>query len=149
MPNLNKIMLIGNLTRDPEIKHTQKGTPIASFAIAINRSYTTESGEKREDVTFVDIEAYGRIAEIIGQYCRKGRPLFIEGRLRVDTWDDKETGQKRSRMKVVAESIQLLGGRDGVPTAVAEEADAVAARRSAHAPAAQENPDIAKDDISF
>ena len=113
MPNLNKVMLMGNLTRDPEIKYTPKGTAIAVFGIATNRSYTLESGEKREEVTFVDCEAYARLAEVIGEYCKKGKPIFVEGRLKLDTWDDKTSGQKRSKMKVIVEVMQLLGSRDG------------------------------------
>lgn len=113
MPNLNKVMLMGNLTRDPEVKYTPKGTAIADFAIATNRSFTSDSGEKREEVTFVDCEAFGRVAEIINEYCKKGRPIFIEGRLKLDTWDDKQTGAKRSKMKVIVENMQLLGSRDG------------------------------------
>jgi single-strand DNA-binding protein len=113
MPNLNKVMLIGNLTRDPEIKYTPKGTAIAAFGLAVNRSYTTEGGEKREEVTFIDLEAYARLAEIIGEYCKKGRPIFVEGRLKLDTWDDKQSGQKRSKMKVIVETMQLLGSREG------------------------------------
>ena len=113
MANLNKVMLIGNLTRDPEIKYTPKGTAIADIGLAVNRNYTTESGEKREEVTFIDVTLWGRVAEIVGEYCKKGRPLFVEGRLQLDTWDDKATGQKRSKLKVVGENIQLLGGRDG------------------------------------
>ena len=113
MANLNKVMLIGNLTRDPEIKFTPKGTAIADIGLAVNRNYTTESGEKREEVTFIDVTLWGRVAEIVGEYCKKGRPLFVEGRLQLDTWDDKQTGQKRSKLKVVGDNIQLLGGRDG------------------------------------
>src|ERR1700678_2697281 len=113
MANLNKVMLIGNLTRDPEIKYTPKGTAIADIGLAVNRNYTTESGEKREEVTFVDVTLWGRVAEIVGEYCKKGRPLFVEGRLQLDTWDDKQTGQKRSKLKVVGDNIQLLGGREG------------------------------------
>ena len=112
MPNLNKVMLMGNLTRDPEVKYTPKGTAIAEFGMAINRNYTTESGEKREEVTFVDVELWSRLAELAGEYLKKGRPVYIEGRLRLDTWDDKQTGQKRSRMRVVGEVMQFLGGRD-------------------------------------
>ena len=115
MANLNKVMLIGNLTRDPEIKYTPKGTAIADIGLAVNRNYTTESGEKREEVTFIDVTLWGRVAEIVGEYCKKGRPLFVEGRLQLDTWDDKQTGQKRSKLKVVGDNIQLLGGRDGAP----------------------------------
>lgn len=113
MANLNKVMLIGNLTRDPELKHTPKGTAVASLSLAINRSFTPAGGEKREEVTFVDVEFWGRQAEIVSEYGRKGRPLYVEGRLAVDTWDDKQTGQKRSKMKVVGEMLQLLGSREG------------------------------------
>ena len=113
MPNLNKVMLMGNLTRDPEIKYTPKGTAIADIGLAVNRNYTTDSGEKREEVTFVDVTLWGRVAEIVGEYCKKGRPLFVEGRLQLDTWDDKATGQKRSKLKIVGENIQLLGSREG------------------------------------
>jgi single-strand DNA-binding protein len=113
MASLNKVMLIGNLTRDPEIKYTPKGTAIADIGLAVNRNYTTESGEEREEVTFIDVPLWGRTAEIVGEYCKKGRPLFVEGRLQLDTWDDKQTGQKRSKLKVVGDNIQLLGGREG------------------------------------
>ncbi len=113
MASLNKVMIIGNLTRDPEIKYTPKGTAIADIGLAVNRNYTTESGEKREEVTFIDVTLWGRVAEIVGEYCKKGRPLFVEGRLQLDTWDDKATGQKRSKLKVVGDNIQLLGGREG------------------------------------
>lgn len=113
MPSFNKVMIMGNLTRDPAVKYTPKGTAIADFSLAVNRSYTTESGEKREEVTFVDCEAFGRTAEIINEYCKKGRPLFVEGRLKLDSWDDKQTGAKRSKMKVIVEGMQLLGSRDG------------------------------------
>lgn len=113
MPNLNKVMLIGNLTREPDLKYTPKGTAICACALAVNRNYTTEGGEKREEVTFIDFEAYARLAEIIGEYCKKGQPIFIEGRLKLDSWDDKQSGQKRSKMKVVVETMQLLGSREG------------------------------------
>ena len=113
MASFNKVMIMGNLTRDPEIKYTPKGTAIADIGLAVNRNYTTESGEKREEVTFIDVTLWGRVAEIVGEYCKKGRPLFVEGRLHLDTWDDKTTGQKRSKLKVVGENIQLLGSREG------------------------------------
>lgn len=113
MANLNKVMLIGNLTRDPEIKYTPKGNAVADIGLAINRNYTLDSGEKREETTFVDVVLWGRLAEIAGEYLKKGRPVFIEGRLQLDTWDDKQTGQKRSKMRVVGESMQLLGSPRG------------------------------------
>ncbi len=113
MPNLNKVMLMGNLTRDPEIKYTPKGTAIANFGIAINRVFTPEGGERREEVTFIDLEAFGRTAEVIGEYFKKGRPIYVEGRLKLDQWDDKTSGKKMSKLRVVVESFEFLGGRDG------------------------------------
>lgn len=111
MANLNRVLLIGNLTRDPELRVTPKGTAICQFALAVNRSFKDESGQTREETTFIDIEAWGRQGETISKYCTKGRPLFVEGRLRLDQWEDKASGQKRSRMKVVLENFQFLGGR--------------------------------------
>lgn len=111
MSNFNKVFLMGNLTRDPELKYTPKGTAVARLGMAVNRRYTTESGEAKEEVTFVTVDAWGKQAEVIAQYCRKGRPLFIEGRLKLDQWDDKVTGQKRSQLGVVLESFQFIGGR--------------------------------------
>lgn len=111
MANLNKVMLIGNLTRDPEVKYTPKGTAVTDAGLAINRVYTTDGGEKREDTIFVDVTFWGRTAEVVNQYCKKGSPLFVEGRLQLDSWEDKQTGQKRSKLRVVGEAIQLLGGR--------------------------------------
>jgi single-strand DNA-binding protein len=113
MANLNKVMLIGNLTRDPEIKYTPKGTAVAQLGLAINRFWSNDAGEKQEETTFVDVELWGRQAEVAGEYLKKGRPVFIEGRLKLDTWEDKTSGQKRSKMKVVGEQLQLLGSRDG------------------------------------
>ena len=113
MANFNKVFLMGNLTRDPEVRYTPKGTAIATIGLAVNRVWTTESGEKKEEVTFVDVDVWGRQAETIGQYMSKGRPIFIEGRLRLDSWDDKETGQKRNKMKVVCESFQFIGAPKG------------------------------------
>jgi len=113
MPNLNKVMLIGNLTRDPDVRYTPKGTAVADIGMAINRYYSSDSGERREETTFVDVTLWGRQAEVAGQYLKKGRPVYIEGRLQLDSWDDKSTGQKRSKLKVVGEQMQLLGSRDG------------------------------------
>lgn len=85
---------------------------MTEIGLAVNRSYTTDDGQKREDTTFIDVTVWGRQAEVIGQYMKKGRPLFVEGRLQLDTWDDKETGAKRSKLRVVAENFQFLGGRE-------------------------------------
>jgi single-strand DNA-binding protein len=111
MANLNRVLLIGNLTRDPELRYTPKGTPVTEIGLAVNRIFSGEDGEKKEETTFVDVTLWARQAEIAGQYLKKGRPVFIEGRLQLDTWDDKQTGQKRSRLRVVAENLQLLGSR--------------------------------------
>lgn len=113
MASFNKTILIGNLTRDPELKYTPKGTAVCKFGIAVNRVWTNEAGEKKEEVTFIDIDAFGRTAENIGQYMRKGRPIMIEGRLKLDQWEDKQTGAKRSKMGVVAETVQFLGSAPG------------------------------------
>lgn len=115
MANVNKVILIGNVTRDPEVKFTSKGSAVTDIGLAINRSYTLDSGEKREETTFVDVELWGRLAEIAGEYAKKGRPVYVEGRLRMDTWEDKTSGQKRSRLKVVGENLQLLGSRSDGP----------------------------------
>jgi single-strand DNA-binding protein len=113
MASFNKVILLGNLTRDPEVRYTPKGTAVTELGMAVNRVYTAENGEKREDTTFVDVTLWGRTAEIAGEYLKKGRPVFIEGRLQLDTWDDKQSGQKRSKLKVVGEGLQLIGSRPG------------------------------------
>src|ERR1700719_2839454 len=111
MASFNKVILLGNLTRDPEVRYTPKGSAVCDLGIAINRQYTLDSGEKREEVTYVDVVLWSRLAEIAGEYLKKGRPVFIEGRLQLDTWDDKQSGQKRSKLKVVGEGLQLIGSR--------------------------------------
>lgn len=111
MASYNKVILLGNLTRDPELRYTPKGTAVARLGLAVNRSYKTDTGESKEEVTFLDVDAWGKQAELISQYLRKGNPLFVEGRLRLDQWDDKQTGQKRSAIKVVLENFQFIGGR--------------------------------------
>ncbi len=115
MPSLNKVLLMGNLTRDPELRVTPKGTSICQFSLAINRQFKMESGESREEVIYVDVEAWGKQGETIAKYCVKGRPLYVEGRLRLDQWEDKTTKEKRSRMKVVLEQFQFLGDGRGGP----------------------------------
>ena len=113
MANLNKVMLIGNVTRDPEIRYTPKGTALVDLGLAVNRRYTADNGEKREETTFVDVTFWGRTAEIANEYLKKGRSVYIEGRLQLDSWDDKQTGQKRSKLKIVGEEMQMLGSREG------------------------------------
>ena len=127
MSSLNKVMLIGNLTRDPEMRVTPQGTAICQFGLAVNREFKTATGEKREEVCFVDVEAWGKTAEVISKYCAKGKQLVIEGRLKFDPWEDKATGQKRSKLKVVLDNFQFLGraeapaGEGAAPAAVESE----------------------------
>jgi single-strand DNA-binding protein len=151
MANFNKVLLMGNLTRDPEVRYTPKGTAVAQLGLAVNRVYTTETGEKKEEVTFIDVDVWGRQAETAGQYLSKGRPVFIEGRLKLDSWDDKESGQKRHKLKVVGERVQFLGA----PKAGAEFSDQAPAGKPARArpvsaPASeQEPPAETEDNIPF
>ncbi len=109
MPSFNKWIGCGNLTRDPELRYTPKGSAVATIDIAINRTWNDESGQKKEEVTFVSITAFGKQAEAISQYCKKGKAILVEGRLKLDQWDDKTTGQKRSKLGVVLETCQFLG----------------------------------------
>lgn len=152
MASYNRVILVGNLTRDPEVKYTPKGTAIIDIGLAVNRSYSTDAGEKREEVTFIDVTLWGRTAEIVGEYCKKGRPLMVEGRLHMETWDDKATGQKRSKLKVVGENIQLLGSRgEGDDKAKGGQHSAPPARRPAAPPQKPQDPDLdqPEDDIPF
>ena len=110
MASLNKVMIIGNLTRDPELRYTPKGQAVVDLALAMNRRYVVD-GEKREEVTYVDVTFWGKGAEIISQYMKKGNPMYIEGRLRLDQWEDKESGKKQSRLKITGEEFQFLGGK--------------------------------------
>jgi len=113
MANLNKVMIIGNVTRDPEIKYTPQGRAVTDIGIAVNRVYTPEGGERREETTYIDVTLWGRTAETAAEYCKKGRSVYVEGRLQLDTWEDKTSGQKRSKLRVVAENYQLLDRRPG------------------------------------
>ena len=113
MASVNKVILVGNCTRDPEVRYTPKGTAVTDLGLAMNRYYSSDGGEKREETTFVDVTLWGRQAEVAGEYLKKGRPVYIEGRLQMDSWDDKNSGQKRTKLKVVGEQMQLLGGREG------------------------------------
>jgi single-strand DNA-binding protein len=156
MANLNRVLLIGNLTRDPELRYTPKGTAVTEIGLAVNRIYSGEDGEKKEETTFVDVTLWARQAEIAGQYLRKGRPVFIEGRLQLDTWDDKQTGQKRSRLRVVAENLQLLGSRQDSEGSSSFSSSSPAPRRGPSAPAPPPKPeprdpdlDAEPDDIPF
>jgi single-strand DNA-binding protein len=150
MASFNKVILVGNLTRDPELRYTPKGMAIAKVGLAVNRNWTSESGEKKEEVTFVDVDIFGRTAENVAQYMKKGRPILIEGRLRLDQWDDKQTGQKRSKLGVVGEVVQFLGSptgsnEGGAPARAPAAAPAAAAPEPAEA--AEAPPE--HDDVPF
>lgn len=114
MNGFSKVIIVGNLTRDPELRYLPNGTPIAKFGLAINRKWKDQSsGEMKEEVTFVDVDAFGKHGETIGQYLKKGRPILVEGRLRTESWEDKQSGQKRSRLGVVLEAFTFLDSGNG------------------------------------
>jgi single-strand DNA-binding protein len=135
MANFNKVILAGNLTRDPELRYTPKGMAIAKVGLAINRKWKSETGEMKEEATFVDVDAFGKTAETIGQYLKKGRPILIEGRLRYQTWEDKQSGQKKSKLGVVMETFQFLDSGGGGRGGDASEAPAARPAAAASAPA--------------
>jgi len=152
MANFNKVILAGNLTRDPELRYTPKGMAIAKFGLAVNRSWKTETGETKEEVTFVDVDAFGRQAETIAQYMKKGSPFLMEGRLRLDQWDDKQTGQKRRKLGVVLEGFQFLGTgtrNEGAPSS-AEPSRRPGPPPPASVPAPEpDGPPPSDDDVPF
>lgn len=114
MASFNKVILVGNLTRDPQVKYTTGGTAVAELGIAVSRQwFDKQSNSKKEETTFVDVTLWGRTAEVAGEYLAKGRPVLIEGRLQLDTWEDRETKQKRSKLRVVGENMTMLGSRSG------------------------------------
>ncbi|HTB79392.1 MAG TPA: single-stranded DNA-binding protein [Opitutaceae bacterium] len=138
MAYLNKVFLIGNLTRDPELRVTPKGTAICQFGLAVNRQFKDESGQTRDETTFVDIEAWGKQGELVSKYLTKGSPAMVEGRLKLDQWEDKQSGQKRSKLKIVLDNVQFLGrpgaSAGGAPAAGAEEGADPAATPDRHSP---------------
>lgn len=148
MANFNKVILAGNLTRDPELRYTPKGMAIARLGLAINRSWKTETGEQKEEVTFVDIDSFGRQAEVVSQYLKKGRPVLIEGRLKYDTWDDKQTNQKRSKLSVVMESFSFLDSRTG-DTSGGGPPSARSREPEAPPPATEPDGPPSEDDVPF
>jgi len=151
MASFNKVILVGNLTRDPELRYTPKGMAIAKVGLAVNRVWTNEAGEKKEEVTFVDVDVFGRTAENVGQYMRKGRPILIEGRLKLDQWDDKQTGQKKSKLGVVAETVQFLGspaGSEGGPAPATPRVQRTAPAAPAAEPVEGDGPPES-DDVPF
>src|SRR5436190_19130327 len=154
MASFNKVILVGNLTRDTELRYTPKGMAIAKIGLAVNRVWKNEAGESKEEVTFVDVDVFGRTAENVGQYMRKGRPILIEGRLRLDQWDDKQTGQKRSKLGVVAETVQFLGsggsrGGEGGGESAPRRSAAVPASTPASTEGGEPDSPPESDDVPF
>ncbi len=154
MANFNKVILAGNLTRDPEMRYTPKGMAVARFTLAVNRNYTTEAGEKIVETSFIDVDAWGKQAETISKYMKKGRPFLVEGRLKQDTWEDKNTHQKQSKLKVVLEGFSFIDSR--APDADSGEATrprpaaAPAPAAAAAEPAAEAEPQAPEeDDVPF
>lgn len=166
--NYNKVLLMGNLTRDPEVRFTPNNQAVANIGLAVNRRWKDANGQPQEETTFVDCEAWGRTAEVMKQYLAKGRPIFIEGRLKLDQWQDKTSGEKRSKLKVVVESFNFIdskggpGGPGGPGGGSAEggEYDQSAppsqpargparAAGGSRAPAAPVEPQMTEDDIPF
>src|SRR3954468_21963808 len=151
MPNFNKVILAGNITRDPELRYTPKGTAVAKIALAMNRQWKDESGQQKEEGTFVDVDGFGRQAEVISEYLKKGRPILVEGRLKLDQWDDKQTNQKRSRLGVVLESFQFLDsggtreGGAGFPGGSPDASRPAAPRPASNRPAAAAPPPPSDD----
>ncbi len=158
MASLNKVFLIGNLTRDPELRVTPKGTAICQFGIAVNRQFKDDSGATRDETTFVDIEAWGKQGELVSKYLGKGSQCMVEGRLKLDQWEDKTSGQKRSRLKVVLDNVQFLGaprgagggpssgGGDDVDQTPSYERSSPPARNKAPSPPPPDNID---EDVPF
>ena len=154
MASVNKVILMGNLTRDPELRYTPKGTAVADLGMAVNRRVSDGNGNWSDEVTFVDVTVWGSTAENAQKYLGKGRGVFVEGRLQLDSWEDKQSGQKRTKLKVVGENVQFLpdgkggggGGRPSAPSAGAQSSSAPPKGGSAAPPG---DMDDAADDIPF
>jgi len=150
MASFNKVIIAGNLTRDPEVIYLASGKALCKFGIAINHRWTSESGERKEDVTFLDCKAFGKLAETIEKYLRKGSSILVEGRITQESWDDKTTGQKRTATRIVVENFTFLGSAKGAPSERGEsepsERGESEPRKSNPAPAPSDAP---ADDIPF
>lgn len=155
MANYNKVMLMGNLTRDPEVRYSSNNNAICKIGLAVNRRYTLADGTKKEEVTFVDCDAFGKTGEAIGKYLSKGKPIFIEGHLKLDEWQDKQTNEKRTKLKVVIDTFQFIdskggpgggggGGDDGY-----QDSAPPAGRVVTRGPAQPQAQSMSEDDIPF
>ena len=141
MASFNKVILMGNLTRDPELRVTNTGLSICKLSLAVNRTYTTKEGDSKDETTFVDIDAFGRQAETLSKYLQKGRPIMVEGRLKLDQWETNE-GQKRSKLGVILENFQFIGGRDSASSTGATDSNP-------EPEAPQSNGGFEDDDVPF
>jgi len=155
MPNLNKVMLMGNLTRDPELRYTPNNTAVVGLGVAVNRRWRNQQGEQQDETTFVDCDAFGRTAEVINQYLKKGRPLFIEGRLKLDQWEDRD-GNKRSKLKVVVDRFEFVDSRSDESSGGGNYSRTPSTRQPVAAPVSSGSTDdsnahvpITDDDIPF
>ena len=149
MANFNKVMLIGNLTRDPQLSYTPNQAAVVDFGLAINRRWTGQDGQSRDETCFVDCRMFGKRAEVVNKYCKKGNPLFVEGRLTFDSWQAQD-GSKRSKLRVTVENFEFLGGgrASGDGSGQVRESYGGAATAAAPAPA-PEQPPVGDDDIPF
>ena len=148
MANFNKVFLIGRVTRDPELRYIQSGTAVLDLGIAVNRRTKSNDGTWREEVTFVQVTVWGKTAENCAEYLSKGRPVFIEGHLNLDQWEDKKTGEKRNKLRVTAENVQFLGSREpgaGGP----RPAQAQDQAKPEAPPAEKADTELSDDDIPF
>ena len=148
MANLNKVLLMGNMTRDPELRYLQSGTALCDFGIAVNRKWKSQAGEQKEEVCFVDVTFIGRTAEVISEYMKKGRPIFVEGRLKLDSWTGKD-GQKRSKLSVVGENMQFLDSRGGREVGQGGRRSGTSQKTSEEAPEETRENDFGVDDESI
>ncbi len=152
MASYNKVILMGNLTRDPELRQTQSGTSVCRFSIAVNRSFNSQDGSSRDETCFIEIDSFGKSAENIAKYFNKGKPILVEGRLRQDSWEDKQSGQKRTKLMVVLERFEFVGGpRNDSNGGGGYDAEYSAPGPRSRAPMQQrqKNDDMDDDDVPF
>ena len=155
MSSFNKVILMGNFTRDPELRQTQSGTSVCRFSIAVNRSYNSQDGSTRDETCFVEVDSFGRTAVNISKFFSKGRPILIEGRLRQDSWEDKQTGQKRTKLLVVLERFEFVGSREqgggnyGGGYDGGDYSSSSPAPRQSRQSAPARNEDLEDDDVPF
>jgi single-strand DNA-binding protein len=152
--SVNKVILVGNLGKDPEIKYTPSGTPVAKFSLATNERYKDKAGEWQDRTEWHNIVAWQRLAEIVGEYVKKGSKLYIEGRLQTSSWEDKQSGEKKYRTEIVAQDLVLLSGRgegdgEGRFSRGAAASNASMDQRSTHADDMSQSAEITDEDIPF